>query len=122
MIQRIFTFSSTVLLLAACGAPLVTTGIPTASVAQTTPVQPAEECSIAGIEMFGRVRIVERGGDIRVKMVEHFPELRVDPFSSFPRKCGEWQFVERREDFTIRFVEDNADIEIELVRAFPGMR
>jgi len=125
MMARVFTFSSAALLLVACTAPLMTSTIPTASVAQTTPTSPPveePECSIGGIELFGRVRIVERGGDVRVKMVEHFADLRVDPFSNFPRKCGEWQFVERREDFTIRFVENNADIEIELVRAFPGMR
>ncbi len=121
---RIVTLSGTALLLVACSAPLMTTTMPTASVAQTTPAPTVEDpsCSLGGIELFGRVRIVERGGDVRVKMVEHFADLKVDPFSNFPRSCGEWQFVERREDFTIRFVEDNADIEIELVRAFPGMR
>jgi len=123
MMARILTLSGTALLLVACTAPLVTSSIPTASVAQTTaPAAEESACTVAGIELFGRVRIVERGGDVLVKMVEHFADLKVDPFAIMPNSCGEWQFVERREDFTIRFVEDNADIEIELTRHFPGMR
>jgi len=123
MMGRIFALAGVVLTAAACTVGLVPSTAPTAAVAQTAaPTPEPSECNVGGIELFGKVRIVERGGDVRVKMVEHFADLRVDPFSSFPRRCGEWQFVERREDFTIRFVEDNADIEIELVRGLPGMR
>ncbi len=133
MMARIFTLSGTALLLVACTAPLMTTSIPTASVAQTTPAAQtdaagnaptgaAAACSVGGVELFGRVRIVERGGDVRVKMVERFADLKVDPFAIVPNDCGEWKFVERNEDFTIRFVESNPDIEIELVRHLPGMR
>ena len=120
MMAQVFTLGGTALLLAACAAPLMTSYIPTASVAQTAPAD--VECSVNGIELFGRVHIVEHDADVRVKMVEHFADLNVDPFSTFPNDCGEWQFVEHNADFTIRFVESNADIEIELVQAFAGMR
>ncbi len=52
------------------------------------------------IRMAGRVKVVEHFGDVKVKVV-----------SSFPDGIGEWQFVDYGEDFTIEYVD-----------SFPGVR
>ena len=63
-----------------------------------------------GIKLCGRVKVVEHFADIKVKVVEAFPD-----------KIGEWKFVESGEDFTVQFVENFPDIKIKYVNAFPGV-
>ena len=46
------------------------------------------------IRMAGRVKVVEHFGDVKVKVVSSFPDLRVKVVSSFPDDIGEWQFVD----------------------------
>ena len=63
------------------------------------------------IRMAGRVKVVEHFGDVKVKVV-----------SSFPDDIGEWQFVDYGEDFTIEYVDNFPDIRIQFVDSFPGVR
>ena len=63
------------------------------------------------IRMAGRVKVVEHFGDVKVKVV-----------SSFPDGIGEWQFVDYGEDFTIEYVDSFPDIRIQFVDSFPGVR
>ncbi len=74
-----------------------------------------------GIRLAGRVKVVEHFPDIRVKVVNSFPDLRVKTVTSFPDDIGEWQFVEHGEDFKIQFVESFPDITIRFVKSFPGV-
>ena len=74
-----------------------------------------------GIRLAGRVKVVEHFPDIRVKVVNSFPNLRVKTVTSFPDDIGEWQFVEHGEDFKIQFVESFPDITIRFVKSFPGV-
>ena len=74
-----------------------------------------------GIKLCGRVKVVEHFADIKVKVVDSFPDLRVKVVSSFPDDVGEWQFVEYGEDFTVQFVESFPDIKIKYVNSFPGV-
>ena len=74
-----------------------------------------------GIKLCGRVKVVEHFADIKVKVVNSFPDLRVKVVSSFPDDVGEWQFVEYGEDFTVQFVECFPDIKIKYVNSFPGV-
>ena len=74
-----------------------------------------------GIRLAGRVKVVEHFPDIRVKVVNAFPDLRVKTVTSFPDDIGEWQFVEHGEDFKIQFVESFPDITIRFVKSFPGV-
>ena len=74
-----------------------------------------------GIKLCGRVKVVEHFADIKVKVVESFPDLKVKVVEAFPDKIGEWKFVESGEDFTIQFVENFPDIKIKYVNAFPGV-
>ncbi len=74
-----------------------------------------------GIRLAGRVKVVEHFPDIRVKVVRSFPDLRVKKVTHFPSEIGEWQFVEHGEDFKIQFVESFPDITIRFVKSFPGV-
>ena len=82
--------------------------------AMTVPVMAAsvisEDGYFNGIKLCGRV-----------KVVEHFPDLKVQVVDSFPDDIGEWKFVEYGEDFTIQFVNSFPDIKIKYVTAFPGV-
>lgn len=74
------------------------------------------------IRMAGRVKVVEHFGDVKVKVVSSFPDLRVKVVSSFPGGISEWQFVDYGEDFTIEYVDSFPDIRIQFVDSFPGVR
>ena len=74
-----------------------------------------------GIRLNGKVKVVDHFPDIKVKVVDAFPDIRVKTVDAFPDKIGEWQFVEYGEDFTIQFVESFPDIKIKFVDAFPGV-
>ncbi len=74
-----------------------------------------------GIKLCGRVKVVEHFPDLRVQVVGSFPDLRVKKVSHFPDAIGEWQFVEHAEDFTVQFVDHFPDLTIEYVDAFPGV-
>ena len=81
----------------------------------------SDACTYEGIELKGKVKIVESFADIEVKAVTSFPDLKVKTVSSFPDDCGEWEFVESFPDFTIKYVESFPDIEIQFVESFPGL-
>ena len=75
-----------------------------------------------GIRLCGRVKVVEHFADLKVKVVTSFPDLKVKKVSSFADQIGEWQFVDHGEDFTIQFVASFPDLTIQYVDAFPGVR
>ena len=74
-----------------------------------------------GIKLCGRVKVVEHFADIKVKVVDSFPDLKVKVVDSFPDDIGEWKFVESGEDFTVQFVDSFPDIKIKYVNSFPGV-
>ena len=75
-----------------------------------------------GIWLGGRVKVVEHFADLKVKVVTSFPDLKVKKVSSFADDIGEWQFVVHGKDFTIQFVDSFPDLTIKYVDAFPGVR
>ncbi len=80
-----------------------------------------DTCSFNGIELKGKVKVVESFPDIKVKVVDSFPDLRVKLKSSFARDCGEWQMVDSFPDFKVKFVNSFPDLEIKMVDSFPGV-
>ena len=74
-----------------------------------------------GIKLCGRVKVVEHFADIKVKVVDSFPDLKVKVVDSFPDDIGEWKFVESGEDFTVQFVDSFPDVKIKYVNSFPGV-
>jgi len=79
-----------------------------------------KDCQCKNIELKGRVKIVNNFADFKVKIVNSFADLRVKKVKSFPNNCGEWQFVDSGEDFTIQFVESFPDFTIMYVDNFAG--
>ena len=59
-----------------------------------------KSCSINGIKLAGKVKVVK----------------------SFPDDCGEWQFVESFPDFTIKYVDSFPDFTIRMTDSFPGVK
>ena len=81
----------------------------------------AKSCQCKNIELKGRVKIVTFGADLRVRVVESQPDLRVKKVARSPIECGEWQMVDSGEDFTIQFVNELPDLRIQYVEVSPGM-
>lgn len=98
-------------------AALVLALVITARAAEVTP-----DGYCKGIRLSGRVKVVEHFADLKVQVVNSFPDLKVKKVSSFPDKIGEWQFVTHGEDFTVQFVDSFPDLKIQYVTAFPGVR
>lgn len=81
----------------------------------------ADDCSLNGIKLNGKVKIVNAFADFEVKKVNAFEDLRVKVVNALPSSCGEWQFVDAFEDFSIKFVDAFEDFSIKEVEAFPGI-
>lgn len=79
-------------------------------------------CAYKGIELYGKVKVVESFPDLKVQIVDSFPDIDVQVVTSFPDKCGKWQFVESFPDFKIQFVTSFPDIKIRYVTSFPGLK
>ena len=82
-------------------------------------VQP--DCTLNGIALKGKVKVVTSFPDIKVQQVTSFPDLRVKRTTSVAHDCGEWHFVESFPDFTIQFVTSFPDLKITFVQSFPGL-
>src|ERR1700749_3587030 len=66
-------------------------------------------CSCKGKKLYGKVQVVTS-----------FPDLKVQVVEAFPDKCGQWQMVTAFPDVKVQFVESFPDVKIQYVNAFPG--
>jgi len=57
----------------------------------------------------------------KVKVVNNFPDLKVQIVKNFPNQCGKWQFVTNFPDFKIQIVKNFPDIKVQYVNNFPGV-
>jgi hypothetical protein len=81
------------------------------------------DCTLKGIELWGKVKEVTAFPDFKVKVVQGFEDLKVKKVESFANSCGEWEFLEPNEsfpDFTIEFVQSFPDFTIRY-DSFPGL-
>ncbi len=78
-------------------------------------------CTLNGIPLYGKVKVVDSFPDFKVQRVDHFADLKVQWVNSFPSSCGKWQRVEHFPDFTIQFVDHFPDFKIQEVSSFPGV-
>lgn len=81
----------------------------------------ADNCSFNGIQLYGKVQVVEQFPDIQVQVVESFPDLNVKWVEHFPDACGKWKQVDHFPDFKVQYVNSFPDIKIKLVDSFPGI-
>ncbi|MFP4002950.1 MAG: hypothetical protein ACLFV8_04175 [Alphaproteobacteria bacterium] len=80
-----------------------------------------ESCTLNGIELHGKVQVVDSFPDLKVQKVDSFPDLKVKKVDSFPDDCGEWQFVDSFPDFKIQYVDSFPDLKVQMVDSFPGV-
>ena len=73
------------------------------------PSKISAECTFRGHRLYGKIQIVERHADLKVRVVERFP-----------KRCGQWQLVERFADTKVRLVQRHPDVTIRYVERFPG--
>ncbi|WP_017863266.1 hypothetical protein [Leptospira santarosai] len=78
-------------------------------------------CTLNGVKLYGRVRVVSIGEDFRVTVVRDGEDLKVESGMINPDSCGRWQFVNIGEDFKIRYVDLDADFTIRLVTNGAGL-
>ena len=79
-------------------------------------------CKCDGVDLHGKVKVVSYAADFKVKIVDYAADLKVKMVEYAPNDCGEWQFVQYAEDFTIQFVEYGEDFTIHFVEYAPGTR
>jgi hypothetical protein len=80
------------------------------------------DCTCKGIPLKGKVKVVSYGEDLTVQVVSYGANLSVQAVSYSPDNCGQWQFVDHGEDFTVKFVDYGEDFEIMFVERSPGVR
>lgn len=79
------------------------------------------DCSYRGTRLHGRVKFVTSFAAFRVKVVAQSPDLRVQIVNQFPNRCGQWQVVSDFPDFTVQQVDAFGDFTIQYVANFPGV-
>ncbi|WP_298420934.1 hypothetical protein [uncultured Kordia sp.] len=82
-----------------------------------------DDCKFEGKKLYGKIRFVESASnaDVKIKIVNNFPDLKVKLVENFADDCGEWQVVEYGEDLKVYVAESFADIKVKFVTSFPGM-
>lgn len=82
-----------------------------------------DTCKFEGKKLYGKIKLVENqyDADVKVKIVNAFPDLKVKFVENFADECGEWQIVENNEDLKVYITENFPDIKIQPVNSFPGL-
>lgn len=78
-------------------------------------------CYFEGHRLYGDVKVVEYGADIRVQRVDYAPDIRVKQVDYGAYGCGEWHFVDFGGDFSVEFVDYAPDLRVQFVDYSPGM-
>lgn len=78
-------------------------------------------CAYNGVQLYGRVQIVNDFPDIKVKKVDNFADLHVQQVEKSAEKCGKWQIVNEFADFKVKFVDYFEDITVKAVEDSPGL-
>ncbi|WP_299714304.1 hypothetical protein [uncultured Tenacibaculum sp.] len=91
--------------------------------AETNPDISYNLCRFKGNKLYGKIRLVEYASqaDVRVKIVNSFPDLKVKFVENNADDCGEWEIVEYGEDLKVYITENFPDLKIKPVNSFPGL-
>lgn len=79
-------------------------------------------CAFRGKKLYGKVKIVDYGEDIKIKYVDYSEDIKVKFVSSSADDCGEWQIVEYGEDLKVKIVDYSEDLKVKEVTSSPGMK
>jgi hypothetical protein len=80
-----------------------------------------KSCKLKGVDLFGKVQIVDYGADFRVQIVDYGADLKVKEVSYGAYSCGEWQIVDYGADFKVQLVSYGADFKVKLVSYGAGL-
>lgn len=100
---------------------LVTLGVFLVSSTAVADKKVGKDCTFEGRNLWGKIKLVEHFPDLKVEVVNHFPDLKVKQVEHFPDKCGKWKMVEHFPDLKVKIVEHFGDIKIKFVEHFPGV-
>jgi hypothetical protein len=85
-----------------------------------------KDCQItingATFPLYGKVKVVNIGEDIKVKVVNIAEDIKVKVVKIAPDNCGLWQYVNIGEDIKIKFVDIGEDIKVKFVDIGEGIR
>lgn len=97
--------------------------ISTVCISASSLVMQEDDCTFEGKKLYGKIRFVENRGDadVKIKIVNSFPDIKVKLVENFADDCGEWEVVEYGEDLKVYVAENFADIKVRFVTSFPGM-
>lgn len=97
--------------------------IATFCISASMPKIQEDDCMFEGKKLYGKIRFVENASnaDVKIKIVNSFPDLKVKLVENFADDCGEWEVVEYGEDLKVYVAESFADIKVKFVTSFPGM-
>ena len=73
--------------------------------------------------LHGKVKIISNGeADYNVYVVENFADMRVQLVDNFPEKSGKWKIVNSFPDFTIKIVQNrqDSDFTVKFVKSYAG--
>ncbi|CAL2093280.1 hypothetical protein [Tenacibaculum sp. 190524A05c] len=82
-----------------------------------------DSCVFKSKKLYGKIQFVEypSQADVKVKIVNSFPDLRVRFVENFADECGEWRIVENNADLKVYITENFPDFTIQPVTSFPGL-
>lgn len=80
-----------------------------------------KSCKLKGVDLYGKVQIVNYGADFRVQIVDYGADLNVKEVTYGAYSCGEWQIVDYGADFKVQIVSYGADFKIKLVSYGAGL-
>ena len=80
-----------------------------------------KDCIYKETPLYGKVKVVSFNATFKVKIVSYNADLEVKTVEYAADDCGEWQFVDFGEDFTVQFVDFGEDFTIKFVDYNPGV-
>ena len=80
-----------------------------------------KHCCLKGIPLYGKVKVVQYNATFRVAITQGQGDLNVCEVPYIPKRCGEWQFVDYSEDFSIEYVTGFEDFTIFFTIGTPGL-
>ncbi len=83
-----------------------------------------ENCTYKGIPLYGKVKVVNSGADFKVFVTNVTLQdvLEVQTVTCGAFRCGQWQFVNAGQDFTIQYVHRGSeDFQVRFVSSGPGI-
>ena len=86
-----------------------------------------ENCTFTNKEgktfnLYGKVKIVEHFPDVKVQIVDSFEDLDVKIVEHFPDQCGKVKLVENFPDVKVQIVSSFPDFKVKIVDSFPGVK